>query len=81
MQNELQRLQLQYRIYNSEIEPEHDTDFYCGCAIHNYKTRKMMRLHIQNEWSKAVMYPGQHYHVLRCQLFSMHSLTPYFLPK
>lgn len=55
----LQRVQLEYRIYNSEIEPEHDTDFPCGCSIHQYKLRKRARLSIQEQWSKAVMYPGK----------------------
>lgn len=62
MQNELQRLQYTYRIYNSDIEPEHDTDYYCGCAIHRYKQMKINRLHVQDMWSKAVMYPGQQHH-------------------
>lgn len=60
MQNLLQSVQLAYRIYNSDIEPEHDSDYYCNCAIHQYKRRKMNRLGVQEMWSKAVMYPGQH---------------------
>jgi hypothetical protein len=62
MQNQLQSVQLAFRIYNSEIEPEHDTDYYCGCAIHQYKYRKVSRLGVQEMWAKAVMYPGQQYH-------------------
>ena len=58
MQNELQRLQLQYRIYNSDIEPEHDTEYYCNCAIHQYQQRKWNRLGVQEMSAKAVMYPG-----------------------
>lgn len=58
MQNLLQSVQFAYRIYNSDIEPEHDTDYYCGCAIHQYKMRKINRLGVLEMWSKAVMYPG-----------------------
>jgi hypothetical protein len=68
MQNMLQRLQLAYRIYNSDIEPEHDADYYCGCAIHQYKLKKMNRVGVQEMWSKAVMYAGQYQHLLICQL-------------
>jgi hypothetical protein len=78
MQNMLQSVQLANRIYNSDIEPEHDTDFYCNCAIHQYKRRKINRLGVQDLWSKAVMYPGQHYHFLRHQLLCGHNLTPSF---
>lgn len=59
MQNMLQSVQLAYRIYNPEIEPDHDADYYCGCAIHQYKRRQMNRLGVQHMWSKAVMYPGE----------------------
>ncbi|RDW66375.1 hypothetical protein BP6252_10010 [Coleophoma cylindrospora] len=59
MQNELQRVQLAYRIYNSDIEPEHDTDLYCGCPIHQYQRKKTQRFVVQDMWSKAVMYPGE----------------------
>jgi hypothetical protein len=59
MQNLLQSVQMQYRIYNSDIEPEHEFEGYCGCAIHDYQRRKMYRLGVQDKWSKAVMYPGQ----------------------
>ncbi|TAQ86452.1 hypothetical protein B7494_g5226 [Chlorociboria aeruginascens] len=59
MQNQLQSIQLANRIYNSDIEPEHDSDYYCGCAIHQYKRRKIARLGVQDMWSKAVMYPGE----------------------
>jgi hypothetical protein len=58
MQNLLQRVQLAYGIYNSDIEPEHETDWYCNCLIHQYKFRKMNRLGVQELWSNAVMYPG-----------------------
>ena len=59
MQQMLQNLQYQYRIYNSEIDPEHDTDYYCGCPIHQYKMAKYRRYGVQEMWSKAVMYPGK----------------------
>ncbi len=60
MQQRLQQLQYQYRIYNSDIEPEHETEnYYCNCAIHNYQRRKWSRLDVQEMWSKAVMYPGK----------------------
>lgn len=62
MQNMLQNVQLAYGIYNSDIEPEHDVDWYCTCLIHQYKNRKATRLGVQDLWSKAVMYPGQYYH-------------------
>lgn len=59
MQNALQRLQFQYGIYNSDIEPEHETDYPCSCAIHQYQYRKWARYAVQEQWSKAVMYPGE----------------------
>lgn len=59
MQQMLQDVQYKYRIYNSEIEPEHETDFYCGCPIHQYQQAKWRRLGMQQMWSKAVMYPGE----------------------
>ncbi|OAA57119.1 von Willebrand factor, type A [Niveomyces insectorum RCEF 264] len=58
MQQALQNLQYEYRIYNPEIEPEHDTEYYCGCSIHQYQRLKWRRLNIQNMWSRAVMYPA-----------------------
>ncbi|KAK5706594.1 hypothetical protein LTR97_001584 [Elasticomyces elasticus] len=59
MQQALQNLQYQYGIYNSDIEPEHDTDYYCGCPIHRYQARKWNRYGVQDMWSRAVMYPGE----------------------
>ncbi|KAJ5385799.1 hypothetical protein N7509_008340 [Penicillium cosmopolitanum] len=59
MQNLLQTAQLNFGIYNPEIEPEHDANLYCVCEIHQYKRRKMNRLHVHDIWSKAVMYPGE----------------------
>ena len=61
MQNLLQSVQYANGIYNSDIEPEHDTDFYCRCNIHQYKYRKINRLAVQEMWSKAVAYPGSSY--------------------
>lgn len=61
MQQWLQNLQYQYRIYNDDIEPEHETDyFYCDCAIHRYQRAKWERYGVQDMWAKAVMYPGEH---------------------
>lgn len=59
MQNRLQNLQFQYRIYNSDIEPEHEVDYPCSCAICQYKRMKWSRTSVQNMWSDAVMYPGE----------------------
>ena len=58
MQNLLQNVQLAHGIYNSDIEPEHEVDWYCNCPIHQYKYRKMQRLGVQEMWCNAVMYPG-----------------------
>lgn len=58
MQNMLQQVQVQYRIYNSEIEPEHEADYPCNCAIHQYRRMKWARLGVQDMWSDAVKYPG-----------------------
>lgn len=59
MQQALQSLQYQYNIYNSDIEPEHEVEGFCNCAIHKYKRRKWNRYSVQRQWSKAVMYPGE----------------------
>lgn len=64
MQNLLQSVQMRYRIYNSDIEPEHDTDYYCNCLIHQYQRKKWNRLPVQEMWSKAVMYPGEDNHAI-----------------
>jgi hypothetical protein len=61
MQNTLQKVQLAHRIFNSDIEPEHDVDAFCGCDIHQYMGLKARRLDVQNRWSEAVMYPGKRY--------------------
>jgi hypothetical protein len=55
----LQTLQYQYGIYNSEVEPEHETDWPCGCPIHNYQRVKLNRLPVLEQWSRAVMYKGK----------------------
>lgn len=47
MQMMLQNLQNQYGIYNSEIEPEHEVEYYCSCAIHRYKQMKYNRYGVQ----------------------------------
>ncbi|KUJ08917.1 uncharacterized protein LY89DRAFT_599185 [Mollisia scopiformis] len=59
MQNMLQNVQMAFKIYNSDIDPEHDSDYYCNCLIHQYKRAKMNRVGVQEMWSKAVMYPGE----------------------
>jgi hypothetical protein len=59
MQNALQNVQYQYGIYNSDIEPEHETDYPCGCAIHNYQRMKRNRSKTLTAWSEAVKYPGE----------------------
>ena len=58
MQQMLQNLQFRYGIYNSDIEPEHETDYPCSCAICGYKRAKWRRYGVQEMWSKAVLYPG-----------------------
>lgn len=47
------------RIYNPEIEPEHETTMLCDCAVHKYWERKLDRLDVLDTWSRAVMYPGE----------------------
>src|SRR5947207_4468670 len=59
MQQMLQNLQFQYGIYNSDIEPEHDSDYPCSCPIHQCQRAKWTRYGVQDMWSKAVMYPGK----------------------
>lgn len=68
MQNLLLKVQLTHRIYNSDIEPEHEADWYCRCAIHQYKNKKIARLGVHDMWSKAVMYPGKQYYSMRSQM-------------
>jgi hypothetical protein len=59
MQQALQDLQYEYRIYNSDIEPEHETEYYCNCSLHQYQRLKWRRLPVQERWNRAVMYPGE----------------------
>jgi hypothetical protein len=63
MQNMLQTVQMNHHIYNSDIEPEHEANAFCNCDIHQYKFIKMNRLGVQEMWSNAVMYPGEHRHL------------------
>ncbi|KAI5240551.1 hypothetical protein E4T43_05977 [Aureobasidium subglaciale] len=79
MQQALQNLQYRYRIYNSEIEPEHETDNPCGCPIHEYQRKKRSRKHVLTQWSEAVMYPGEKvYHDLQYQT-TIFTGNPYLL--
>lgn len=59
MQNMLHSIQMSCRIYNPEIEPEHETNDLCDCAIHKYLKRRIARLDTQEMWSRAVLYPGE----------------------
>ena len=59
MQLMLLDVQLKFKIYNPDIEPEHEIDFPCNCGIHMYQYRKAGRLGVHEMWSKAVMYPGK----------------------
>lgn len=59
MQNMLQNVQFQYRIYNNDIIPEHETDYPCYCGICQYQRAKWGRTGVQDMWSKAVVYPGE----------------------
>ncbi|KAI4730329.1 hypothetical protein E4T49_01700 [Aureobasidium sp. EXF-10728] len=79
MQNALQSIQMQYRIYNTEIEPEHDSDYPCSCPIHQYQRMKRSRRPVLTQWSEAVMYPGEKiYHDLAPQT-TIFSGNPYSL--
>jgi len=71
MQQALQSLQFQYRIYNSDIEPEHESEYPCSCPIHRYQARKWARYGVQDMWSKAVIYPGEQSIRLFIRLFTM----------
>lgn len=79
MQQMLQDLQYQYRIYNPEVEPEHETDFYCTCPIHRYMRRKMSRLGVQRMWCDAVMYPGERFYSGASMAPMLFSNNPYTL--
>lgn len=79
MQNALQNLQFEYRIYNPEIEPEHESDYYCNCSIHQFMRRKMNRLGVQRMWSDAVMYPGERFYSNVSLTPTLFSSNPYYL--
>lgn len=59
MQKMLHGAQLSSRVFNPEVEPEHDTSALCECPVHKYWKRKIDRLDVHEAWSKAVMYPGE----------------------
>ncbi|KAJ6086764.1 hypothetical protein N7467_005678 [Penicillium canescens] len=59
LQNMLHSVQLSCRIYNPEIEPEHETHLLCECPVHMYWKRRLNRLDVLEMWSKAVVYPGE----------------------
>jgi hypothetical protein len=59
MQKMLHSVQLSSRIYNPEIEPEHETHLLCECPVHKYWKRRLDRLDVHEMWSKAVLYPGE----------------------
>lgn len=76
MQNLRQAVQQASRVFNPEIEPEHETDYFCDCPIHRYMQKKRNRLAIQELWSKAVMYPGEkNYH--DCSQVRLFTKNPY----
>ncbi|GAD95359.1 hypothetical protein PMAA_090430 [Paecilomyces variotii No. 5] len=76
MQSMLRKVQLKRRVYNSDIEPEHDSLVDCDCIIHQYMVRKFDRLGVQEMWSKAVAYPGEKvYH--NCYQSPLLSNNPY----
>ncbi|KAJ5766246.1 uncharacterized protein N7511_003862 [Penicillium nucicola] len=59
MQKMLHSAQLACRVYNPEIEPEHETHLLCECHVHKYWKRRLDRLDVLEMWSKAVLYPGE----------------------
>ncbi|CAG8297125.1 unnamed protein product [Penicillium olsonii] len=59
VQKMLHSVQMSCRIYNPEIEPEHETHTLCDCPVHQYWKRKFERLGVLEMWSKAVLYPGE----------------------
>ncbi|KAJ5095074.1 hypothetical protein N7532_007365 [Penicillium argentinense] len=76
IQSLLQTAQRLCRIYNPEIEPEHETTMLCDCAVHKYWEKKVDRLEIQDMWSKAVIYPGEKpYH--DCTRLRFKNTNPY----
>ncbi|ERS98571.1 hypothetical protein HMPREF1624_05356 [Sporothrix schenckii ATCC 58251] len=79
MQNTLQNVQLEHRIYNPEIEPEHESDYYCNCSIHQYYRRKIQRLPVQRLWCNAVMYPGEKFYSTVSNTTVLFGQNPYML--
>ncbi len=73
----LQDLQFKYRIYNPELEPEHDSEGFCNCPVHNFQGLKMQRVGVQHLWSKAVMYPGEHSYAAVGQALPSFHASPY----
>ncbi|KAJ7726420.1 hypothetical protein B0H16DRAFT_1780593 [Mycena metata] len=59
MQNQLQAAQYDAAIYNSDIEPEHDTETWCSCKACGYRRAKRNRMSTHDIWSTAVRYPGE----------------------
>ncbi|KAJ5310394.1 uncharacterized protein N7443_002855 [Penicillium atrosanguineum] len=59
MQKMLHSAQLSGRVFNPEVEPEHETTDLCDCPVHTYWKRKIERLDTHETWSKAVVYPGE----------------------
>ncbi|KAJ7045104.1 hypothetical protein C8F04DRAFT_523926 [Mycena alexandri] len=64
MQNLLQSAQIAFEIYNSDIEPEHDTERanegrWCSCKACRYRVAKQNRMQTHGIWSTAVRYPGE----------------------
>lgn len=64
------------RIYNPEIEPEHETSDLCDCSVHKYIKKKIDRIDSLEMWAKAVLYPGEKpYH--DCTHLRLRSNNPY----
>ena len=59
MQSMLQNVQFRFRLYNPDLEPEHELEGYCNCLVHQYQRKKWERRKVQSMWSKAVLYPGK----------------------
>jgi hypothetical protein len=59
MQKMLHSAQLAGRVFNPEVEPEHETTELCDCPVHTYWKRKIERLDLHETWSQAVMYPKE----------------------
>ncbi|KAJ7037353.1 hypothetical protein C8F04DRAFT_1035602 [Mycena alexandri] len=59
MQNLLQAAQYEFGIYNSDVEPEHETERSCSCQACQYRWAKVGRMKTHDIWSNAVRYPGE----------------------